>query len=232
MALQSSSTNKLDELAKKYGTDKSTASHGYTRWYDWYLKDARNLPTTILELGWGGHEDPNQGGASAQMWRDYFTKGTVVCIDLEEKEITSAHDGINFRRGSQDDPQFIKSLVDEFGHFDIIVDDASHLSSLTIKSWELLYPHLSRGGLYVVEDTHMAYHDFYYGREEANPDPSQPTLYGKPTAMQYFKRMADEVNYMGRDPENDWDLFPRRYWKGYELEWVHFYFNILFARKR
>ena len=232
MAQLNSSTSRatLDELAQKYGTDKSTLEHGYTEKYVRYLENLRNKTVTVLELGWGGHEDPDKGGASAQMWRDYFKKGIVVCIDLEEKTITDAHKGIHFRQGSQSDPTFIKTLADEFGPFDLIVDDASHLSSLTIKSWELLYPHLKSGGLYVVEDTHMSYHDFYYGKDEANADPSKMAAGGKMTAMHYFKRMADEVNFKGRGW--DWDLFPKQYWMGYDLEFVHFYFNILFMEKR
>ena len=220
----------LDEIAKKYGTDKSSKSHHYTQWYEQYLESKRQEPITVLELGWGGHEDPNKGGASAQMWRDYFPSATVVCVDNEEKTTTKAHDGINFRLGSQADPEFIKSLTDEFGPFDFIVDDASHLSSLTIKSFELLYEHLVSGGIYVVEDTHMAYHDFYYGKEEAN---SNPDLNGteSETAMNFFKRMADEVNFKGRG-DSDWDLFPAEHSWGYDLEFIHFYFNILFLQKR
>lgn len=226
---QNSSTSSLDQLAIKYGTDKSSKIHNYTEQYAHYLNSVRDQPLRVLELGWGGHEDPDKGGASAQMWRDYFPNGTVVCIDVEEKTITDAHKGLHFRKGSQADPDFIAQVAEEFGPFDLIVDDASHLSSLTIKSWELLYPHLKSGGIYVVEDTHMAYHDFYYGKREANANPDSNGTSGR-TAMNYFKRMADEVNYKGRGW--DWDLFPKKFWMGYELEWVHFYFNILFVKKR
>lgn len=231
MVSQSSSTsNLLDQLAIKYGTDKSSKIHNYTELYAFYLDQLRSQPVRVLELGWGGHEDPDKGGASAQMWRDYFPNGTVVCIDLEEKTITDAHKGLHFRRGSQADPEFINQIAEEFGPFDLIVDDASHLSSLTIKSWQLLYPHLKSGGIYVVEDTHMAYHQQWYGQSEANFNPDKNgtrTI----TAMNYFKRMADEVNFLDRW-DNGLDLFPRKFWMGFSLEWVHFYFNILFVKKR
>lgn len=226
----------LDQLANKYGTDKGPPTaekygHHYTKQYAQYFESMRRKKLTILELGWGGHEDPDQGGSSAQMWREYFPNATVVCIDIEPKEITRAHDGIHFRQGSQSDPEFIRSLVDEFGSFDIVIDDASHLSSLTIKSWELLYPHLKRGGMYAVEDTHMSYHQDYYGKSEANLNPTKRTSTGATTCNQYFQRMTDEVNYRGRY-DNDLDLFPKKYWLGYELEWVHFYFNLIVVKKR
>lgn len=221
----------LNELALQYGTDKASNSHNYVKLYEQYFSSKRLAPVSILELGWGGHEDPEEGGRSAQMWRDFFNNGTVVCIDIEEKVVTDAHDGLHFRQGSQADRKFLNGLAEEFGPFDFIVDDASHLSSLTIASWQLLYPHLKPGGIYAVEDTHMAYHDFWYGKEEANENPRKARANGQPTAMQYFQHMTDDVNFLGRG-RSERDLFPRAYWQGYSLEWVHFYFNILFARKR
>ena len=214
----------LDEIALKHGTDKASSHHGYTRWYEQYFEPLRNEPINILELGWGGHEDPAQGGASAATWREYLPGANVVVIDVEAK--ANIMDGVNFHQGSQADPVFLAELHAEYGDWDIVIDDASHLSSLTIRSFELLYSMLTPGGLYVVEDTHMAYHSHYYGEDEANPDPDGRTSTGAPTAMQYFRRMADDVNHRGDDV-----LYPKKYWRGYSLEWAHFYFNILFLRK-
>lgn len=216
----------LDEIALRHGTDKASSGHNYVKRYETYFERLRGQHLTILELGWGGHEDPAQGGASARTWRDYFPYATVVVVDIEPK--VNDNPNIHFHQGSQADPEFLAGLHEFYGDFDIIIDDASHLSSLTIRSWEILYPMLSRGGTYVVEDTHMAYHDFWYGADEANPDPDQPCSNGRPTAMQFFKRLADEVNHKGR---GDWDLFPERYSLGYRLDWIHFYFNILFVGK-
>lgn len=216
----------LDELAIEHGTDKSTLSHGYTRWYETYFEPIRQEPITLLELGWGGHDDPTAGGQSAATWRAYFPHATIVVVDIAAK--TVARPGVHFHQGSQADPAFLTDLHERYGDFDIVIDDASHLSSLTIRSWQLLYPRLAPGGIYVVEDTHMAYHDFYYGTSEANRDPDVPRSDGQPTMMQYFRRLADEVNCSGR---TDWELYPPRYSLGYRLDWIHFYYNILFTRK-
>lgn len=217
----------LDEIAIKCGTDKSTVHHGYTLLYEQYFECLRNEPINILELGWGGHEDPNKGGESAAMWREYFPKATVSVIDITDK--INPHKGVNFYHGSQSDADFLKYIHDKHGDFDIIIDDASHISSLTIKSWEILYPMLKSGGIYVLEDTHSSYHSWFYGNNEANLNPDKNTIHGKPTALNYFKRMADEANFKGR---SEFDLFPAKYHKGFFLEFVHFYFNIIFIKKR
>jgi len=41
------------------------------------------------------------------------------------------------------------------GPFDIIIDDASHISPLSIRSFEILFKLLKRGGIYVIEDLHV-----------------------------------------------------------------------------
>ncbi|MGI5223046.1 hypothetical protein [Nocardia sp. CA-290969] len=215
----------LTDIGLKHGTDKAT-HHGYTRIYEQYLKALRAKPITILELGWGGHEDPESGGASLAMWREYFPKATVVGIDVEPK--ANRLEGVDFHQGSQADPEFLKGLHDRYGDFDVIIDDASHVSSLTIRAFEILYPMLRPGGLYVCEDTHGAYHSHWYGAHEANPDPDRPRSNGQPTMMQFFRRLADEVNYHG---PSDRELFPKRYWLGYSLESVHFYYNLTVIRK-
>lgn len=223
----------LDELAIKHHTDKRSEIHNYTATYEPLLQHLRDEPMVLLELGWGGHEDASKGGESARMWRDYFPNATIIVIDNESKHIPQADidAGIVFRQGSQADHEFLNGLADEFGNFDVIVDDASHLSSLTIRSWEILYPRLKSGGIYIVEDTHMSYHAFYYGKSEAHPDPDGVLPGGRKTWNQYAKRLTDETNFKGRDG-NDQDLFSRKYWLGFDLDEVSFKFNLTIIRKR
>lgn len=214
----------LDEIALKHCTDKSSASHNYTPIYESLLEPLRDEPITLLELGWGGHDDPDAGGASARMWREYLPHARIVVVDIAAKN--NVPDGIEFHQLSQADPNIAARLGDTF---DVIIDDASHLSSLTIASFQLLWPALADGGLYIVEDTHGAYHDFYYGPHEANPNPDRGARGGRQTMMQFFKRLADEVNFRG---DGDWDLFPARYALGYDIDWITFHFNMVVARKR
>lgn len=218
----------LDELAVLHGTDKSSASHNYTPLYERYLPHRSD--GSLLELGWGGHEDPAAGGASARMWRDYLPGWNIDILDIEEKNVLEDRNfNIHFWLGDQSDKSFTDLIAATSGPFDVIIDDASHVSSLTIASFKNLWPHLKPGGIYVVEDTHSSYHDFYYGKEEAAANPSR-SAHGNQTAMHFLKRLADEANF--HDTEWEWDLFPRQYWLGYEVEAVHFHFNIAFVEKR
>ena len=217
----------LHAIGLKCGTDKAW-HHNYTPRYEAALKDLRDKPITLLELGIGGDDNPKAGGQSLRMWAEYFTTGDIIGLDLYPKTLDLPNN-VTVYTGSQNDPAVLQAIHDKHGDFDIIIDDASHVSSLTIASFELLWPRLKPGGFYVVEDTHGAYHDWFYGRSEAHPDPDAKLRH--PTMMQFLRRLADDANF---DPESESEetLYPRQYWRGYEVDSVTFSYNLCVVRKR
>lgn len=210
----------LDELGRQFGTDKSSLRHDYLAWYEQYLEPIRFEPITLLELG-------VLDGASLKMWRMWLPNARIVGFD---RRPPIRVDGCTVVQGEQDNPADIAKLA-EYGPFDVIIDDASHISSKTITSFELLYPHLAPGGLYVIEDLHSSYWPAIYGDQEANPNPDS----GQQTAMTFCKRLADDVMFdPTQHPPDDgirWAIYPRRYWRGYHVESVTFGYGICFIRK-
>lgn len=207
----------LDRLAIKHGTDKSSLEHGYTRWYEQYLAPWRDKPIKLLELGvWNG--------ASLRMWRDYFTKGTIIGLDNARRDVDT--NGCIVAIGEQDSKTSLDALASMFAPFSVIIDDASHISSKTIRSFELLWPHLAPGGLYVIEDLQTSYDVVNYGTQEAsaNPDHAPRNFGSRYTAMQFCQRLADEVN-RGLVAPLDEHLF------GYKIASVQFMSNICFIVK-
>ncbi len=217
----------LHKIGLKHGTDKAT-HHGYTHLYERYFRDLRDEAMgrgSLLELG-------VKQGQSLAMWRDWLPGWQITGIDNNAEGTAANPDGTLLLVGDQADRNFILDAGLDYGEFDIVIDDASHISSLSIKSFELLWPFLKPGGWYVVEDTHSSYHDFYYGSSEADEDPDVVPVnhqgQNAPTMMQFLKRLADQANFRGRD---EWDLFPPKYDNGFHVAEVHFHFNICFVRK-
>jgi hypothetical protein len=145
----------MDEIFDKYDTDKNSSFHNYPRQYAALFEKYRTKPgLKFLEIG-------VFKGESLRAWREYFTGdgSTVVGIDLNPVE------GIQIELGDATDPKVIQSLHEKYGSFDIIVDDGGHRNDQVIKSFELLFPLLADGGLYVVEDT-VTWNDtsFFYPR--------------------------------------------------------------------
>lgn len=207
----------LDELAILYGTDKSSQHHNYTPLYEKYFEELRENPVHLLELGWGGYEYPDVGGESAGMWRDYFPNATITVLDIHEKN--NRIKGVNFVQGNQESALVAKGLLEKYGKFEIIIDDASHISSLTIQSFRNLFHTLVSGGIYVIEDLHSSYDPSYYGGDEADDDPNTFIQ----TTMSFLKSLTDEVNK---------DFLIEEYRIGFDIEFIHFYKDICFIKKK
>ena len=91
------------------------------------------------------------------MWRYYFPKATIVGIDINPDCKQHEQEGINIRIGDQTDGKFLQSLIDEFGAFDLIIDDGSHHVNHVNKTFQFLFSKLADDGIYFIEDTHAAY---------------------------------------------------------------------------
>jgi tetratricopeptide (TPR) repeat protein len=145
----------LTRLAIKHGTDK-WGLHFYTPIYHDLFCDLRNQPIRLLEIGVGGYELKTVGGASLAMWADYFANGQITGIDVAQKQL-SLNPRIKVFQGSQVDPRFLKAVCDQRGPFDIIIDDGSHVPKHVVASFQILFPTLADGGLYVIEDVQTAF---------------------------------------------------------------------------
>lgn len=109
------------------------------------------LPIRFLEIG------VSKGG-SLRLWRQYFGEKAVI-VGLEKDPEALAMDGLlgcAVRIGDQADPEFLARVCEEFGPFDVVLDDGGHYAAAQIASFEWLYPRLSPRGVYVCEDTHTA----------------------------------------------------------------------------
>lgn len=121
--------------------------------YEQMFKDIRNKPLTILEIGIGGYKHPNKGGGSLRMWAEYFPNSVIVGLDFNPKQLILPRN-VDVHCGSQTDIDLLNRLSDQYSGFDIVIDDASHITENTITSFETLWPHTRL--FYVIEDLHMA----------------------------------------------------------------------------
>lgn len=143
----------LDELALKYGTDKSSTGHNYCKYYDMFFASMRNRGINLLEIG-------IDKGDSLKMWAEYFDGGDIHGIDirsdyeyLEEWCILNLINKINTHivdHSNKADLVMFGIGYDQY--FDIIIEDGSHMSADSILTFETLFPHLRSGGFYCIED--------------------------------------------------------------------------------
>lgn len=137
----------LEQLADALGTDKGTVGKGhlYTRVYERLIEDItsirRGAPISVCEIGVAC-------GASLKMWSHYLPTAKIVGIDIREEcaELCKTWPNIEIQIG---DP---RKLERPPAQFDLIVDDASHISEDIKENFDHCFAWLRNGGYYVVED--------------------------------------------------------------------------------
>ena len=134
-------------------------------------------PKNIFEIGM-------YDGGSLALWNELFKPDKLVGIDIQNRD-----DSIYFTEYSkkeqlsgrlkplwgvdQSDRETVKRIARENfeSTIDLIIDDACHYYKESKISFETLFPLLSPGGLYVIEDWQWAHwkefqnHDYFQGKQ-------------------------------------------------------------------
>jgi hypothetical protein len=118
----------------------------------------RSRPIRMLEIG-------VFHGGSLQMWREYLhPQSVIVGIDIDPncKQFDDPERNVHVRIGGQQDATFLQEVNSEFGPFDVILDDGSHMTSHMVESFRSLFASaLAEPGTYIAEDVHSNYWKSY-----------------------------------------------------------------------
>jgi hypothetical protein len=153
----------LRKLANKHRSDKGDIyynAHGYADIYEIMLRDRRNDPLRLLEIGLlrpdvqaRNPPGPYAEAPSLAMWREYLPKATIYGFDIADFSTVPNLPGIQIIRGDMSDEADLTRLIEvSGGEFDVIIDDASHASHHQQIALRLLFPQLKPEGLYFIED--------------------------------------------------------------------------------
>jgi hypothetical protein len=205
--------NDLSHLAMLFHTDK-WGLHWYTQHYQRYFHPLRKKRLNLLEIGVGGYQNSAKGGESLRMWKAFFRNSHIVGIDLCDKTHFS-EPRIDIRQCDQTDAKTLCNLSTEYGGFDIVIDDGSHLNEHVITTFNILFPLLRSDGIYAIEDTQTAYWPTWGGGIN-NPQSS----------MQFFKGLADGLNHVEYPVEN----YTPTYFDKNIVE-MTFFHNLIIIRK-
>lgn len=126
----------------------------WEREFDGAPREARTVwPKRMLEIG-------ICRGGSLALWHDLLPAAQIVAVDNNlgliqpgTREHLEKCCAPNIEIKHLDVLRETKKLG-ELGEFDLIVDDGPHGPKATIPAFEVLWPKLRPGGLYIVEDWH------------------------------------------------------------------------------
>ncbi len=173
-------TKTLLEAAKtkKRGTVSKVSN--YFKEYDLHMAEFKDKPIRLLEIGVGD-------GGSLYMWKEYFSSGHIVGIDIDPSKKKFQGEGIEIYIGDQVNSDFLKEIEGKYGQFDIVIDDGGHQMKQQITSFKTLFPLLREGGVYVIEDLHTSYWPNYGAR------------FGRTTTINLVKKLIDTMHFWCRE---------------------------------
>src|SRR5579862_4022650 len=182
----------LTKIGQVFGTDKVDALHTrngrtYTDIYATYLDGWRLRKFTLLELG-------VYRGDSLRMWNAFFPRATVIGLDLEPIAAERAKE-FEVTVASQTDSDVLDGILERHPDIRLVVDDASHITELTLASFRHIFPRLPRGSLYIIEDLSPNTYEDWHGHH-VERGANWPAVQQNPGAPR-FNRRQDMDDFLG-----------------------------------
>eukprot|EP01059_Diplonema_ambulator_P034295 TRINITY_DN7603_c0_g1_i1.p1 TRINITY_DN7603_c0_g1~~TRINITY_DN7603_c0_g1_i1.p1 ORF type:complete len:296 (+),score=69.39 TRINITY_DN7603_c0_g1_i1:74-961(+) len=164
----------LHEIGVGINSDKVVV-HQYDVPYVFHFEGMREHKLRILEIGLGcaGLADV---GLGIRLWGEYFNSSHLDVLEIDrdcgERYLKSKHKtayepagGFTLHYGDQGDTAALQALAQAHGPWDIIIDDGSHLVEHQIATFTTLFPHLTPGGKYSIEDLQTSFWNGKWGNE-------------------------------------------------------------------
>jgi len=164
----------FNELFKEHTGDNILKWSNYGNIYDKHFAKFRDQPINILEIG-------VLRGGSMRMWEKYFPKANIFGIDIDEECLQYQSDRTKIFIGDQSDVSFLRNVKAKIPRIDILIDDGSHRAKDQKITFDEMYYHVRKPGVYLIEDIELNY---WPSKDKDKPD----------NFMTYMKSKIDELN--------------------------------------
>ncbi|MDP1613827.1 MAG: hypothetical protein Q8M11_22420 [Sulfuritalea sp.] len=146
----------LYNIAKEdYSHDPVTKPLRYYEIFEQALHEEGLSPKFILEIG-------VYQGESTKALAKRFPAAHIVAVDLKLRDIDfSAYQNVHYLQCDQTDGAKLRSICEDYfpNGLDLVIEDASHIGHLSRLTFNFIFPHVSSGGLYIIEDWGTGYWD-------------------------------------------------------------------------
>ena len=165
---------KFNELFKEHTGESILKWSNYGPIYDKHFAPFREHNINILEIG-------VLKGGSMRMWEKYFPKANIFGIDIDEECLQYQSDRTKIFIGDQSDVSFLRNVKAKIPRIDILIDDGSHRAKDQKITFDEMYYHVRKPGVYLIEDIELNY---WPSKDKDKPD----------NFMTYMKNKIDELN--------------------------------------
>jgi len=165
---------KFNELFKTHTGEGIIKWSNYGDIYDKHFAPFRDQPINILEIG-------VLRGGSMRMWEKYFPNANIFGIDIDNECLQYQSDRTKIFIGDQSDVSFLRNVKAKIPRVDILIDDGSHRAKDQKATFEEMYYHVRKPGVYLIEDIEFNY---WSDKDKKSPD----------NFMKHMKNKIDEIN--------------------------------------
>ena len=165
---------KFNELFNEHTGESILKWSNYGDIYDKHFAKFRDQPINILEIG-------VLRGGSMRIWEKYFPKANIFGIDIDEECLQYQSDRTKIFIGDQSDVSFLRNVKAKIPRIDILIDDGSHRAKDQKITFDEMYYHVRKPGVYLIEDIELNY---WPSKDKDKPD----------NFMTYMKSKIDELN--------------------------------------
>ena len=143
----------LEDLARKFGTDKARDDHSYVSVYAMLFDPIRHRVQNVTEVG-------VLYGKSMPVWHGYFPFAHLWAIDFKltphatqwALELQKKDNRVHYLEASSQDVTTPSRLGLAPSSMDIVIDDGDHKPAGNVKTLEVFWPLVKPGGYYIIED--------------------------------------------------------------------------------
>jgi len=196
----------LDYLLEYFGSDKAKKvfdqypkpiqrkkikikGHGYSKFYEKYFNEFKNLECNILELG-------SFNGNALAAFYFFLKKSNIYSGDIHPDILRYKSKRIrNFFIDCGSENSIKKNIVNQDIYYDIIIEDAAHNLKHQIITLFMCFEKLKSRGIYVVEEL-----DFPDTREDMIENSQGPTL--KVILEKIKSNQEFESKYVSKEDKN------------------------------
>ncbi len=196
----------LDYLLEYFGSDKAKKvfdqypkpiqrkkikikGHGYSKFYEKYFNEFKNLECNILELG-------SFNGNALAAFYFFLKKANIYSGDIHPDILRYKSKRIrNFFIDCGSENSIKKNIVNQDIYYDIIIEDAAHNLKHQIITLFMCFEKLKSRGIYVVEEL-----DFPDTREDMIENSQGPTL--KVILEKIKSNQEFESKYVSKEDKN------------------------------
>jgi len=187
----------MKELGMKYNTDKVTY-HAYHEVYESYVKEFYESEGCMVEIGL-------QEGNSLNMWLEMFPKAYIYGMDLDKGYRGPRHFTLRGDQSQEKDVERLKDVITtsvKSKDLFLICDDGSHIPEHQLLTFNILFPLLRDGGIYIIEDIETS----YWTKGNCYQYPTRYGLGHPNSIVEIFKKAVDpSVNsgFSGASSDNN-----------------------------